>query len=125
MFLTPTQFEFKLLLIYMKILFIGGSLNQTTMMHKIARKLDAHACNFSPYYADGLVKILAQAGLLNNTILGGRHYQTTLQYLRENKLPIDMRGRKFEYDLVVTGSDSIIQKNIRHKTHCPCSGGYD
>jgi len=97
----------------MKILFICGSLNQTTMMHKISKELKDHACYFTPYYADGLLKWMAKLGLLNNTILGGRHHRDTMKYLRENQLPLDMHGKKNHYDLVLTGSDSIIQKNIR------------
>lgn len=98
----------------MKILFICGSLNQTTMMHKIARQLSDHECYFTPYYADGLINLLARLGLLKNTILGGRHRQDTLKYLKENRLPLDMRGENNHYDLVLTGSDAIIQKNIRN-----------
>ena len=97
----------------MKILFICGSLNQTTMMHKISKELSDHDCYFTPYYADGLIKWLAKLGLLNNTILGGRHHRDTMNYLKENQLPMDMHGKKNHYDLVLTGSDSIIQKNIR------------
>ena len=99
----------------MKILFICGSLNQTTMMHKIARQMGDHECYFTPYYADGLINILAKAGLLKNTILGGRHRRNTMKYLKEQQLPLDIRGKKHDYDLVVTGSDAIIQKNIRKK----------
>lgn len=97
----------------MKILFICGSLNQTTMMHKISKELKDHECYFTPYYADGLLKWLAKFGLLNNTILGGRHHRDTMKYLQENHLPLDIHAKKNHYDLVLTGSDSIIQKNIR------------
>lgn len=99
----------------MKILFICGSLNQTTMMDKIARELRDHDCWFTPYYADGFIRLMASSGLLNNTILGGRHKRDTQKYLNENRLPIDARGTQNDYDLVVTGSDSIIQKNIRSR----------
>ena len=36
------------------ILFIGGSLNQTTMLHKIAQHMGDYNCYFTPYYADGI-----------------------------------------------------------------------
>ena len=84
-------------------------------MHKIAQELSDHECYFTPYYADGLINLLAKGGMLNNTILGGRHHRNTMKYLRENNLPLDIRGKKDHYDLVLTGSDAIIQKNI-HKT---------
>jgi len=99
----------------MKILFICGSLNQTTMMHKISMHLEDHTLHFTPYYADGLVRFLAERGLLDNTILGGRHRKDCLHYLETHNLTIDHRGSQDDYDLVLTGSDAIIQKNVKHK----------
>ncbi|MBN2043569.1 MAG: hypothetical protein JW757_01010 [Anaerolineales bacterium] len=97
-----------------KILFICGSLNQTKMLHQIAEQLaPRYECYFSPYYADGLIDRLARWGLLGNTVLGGRHQQDTLDYLHEHDLEIDWRGKKHWYDLVVTGSDLIVPKNVR------------
>lgn len=83
------------------------------MMHKIARQLDEYECFYTPFYADGFINLLARTGFLKSTILGGRHRRDTFKYLKENNLPIDMRGEGNHYDLVVTGSDAIIQKNIR------------
>ncbi len=97
------------------ILFIGGSLNQTTMMHKIAQELGEHDCYFSPYYADGIEDLVARSGLLNFTVLGGRHLQDTLDYLQTHRLPIDWRGKRGDYDLVVISSDLIVPRNIREK----------
>ena len=97
------------------ILFIGGSLNQTTMMHQIAQHMSEHNCYFTPYYADGLENLASHTGLLNFTVLGGRHHRETEEYLAKNSLPIDYRGQKHNYDLVVISSDLIIQKNIRNK----------
>ena len=98
------------------ILFVCGSLNQTRMMHKISRFLsDSYRCFFTPFYADGLVRRLAKLGLLHSTILGGQHQQATCDYLQEQKLATDWRGEYFDYGLVVTGTDLIVQKNIRDK----------
>ena len=56
------------------ILFICGSLNQTIIMHRIARSLmDEYDCHFTPYYADGILDLATQAGWIDFTILGGRH----------------------------------------------------
>ncbi len=85
------------------------------MMHKIAQHLSNHDCYYSPFYADGFINLLAKSGLLNNTILGGRHHRNTMKYLKENDLPLDIRGKNNDYDLVLTASDAIIQKNIRNK----------
>ena len=42
-----------------KVLFICGSLNQTTMMHKIAKQLRSMNAFFTPFYADGIVDIVS------------------------------------------------------------------
>src|SRR5208337_2164585 len=100
-----------------KILFICGSLNQTTQMHQIARHLTDCDCYFTPYYGDGLIKTLTRSGLLDFTILGGPFRQTTERYLQGHNCAIDYEGRtnQHHYDLVLTCSDLIIQKNIRGK----------
>ncbi len=97
------------------ILFICGSLNQTRMMHKIAMHMGEYHCYFTPYYADGLEAGIARAGWLDFTVLGGRHRRETTAYLTENNLALDDRGEGRSYDLVVTGSDLIVQRNIRDK----------
>ena len=98
-----------------KILFIGGSLNQTTMMHKISKHLPDYDCWFSPYYSDGFVGKLVKSGFLNFTILGGNFRKQTEQYLEENKLQVDYKGISDDYDLVFTCADLIVPKNIRNK----------
>ena len=80
-----------------KILFICGSLNQTTIMHQISRYLDKHDCYFTPYYADGVIQQLSDMGLLNFTILGGRFKRDTVNYLLANDLNIDFMGIYFNY----------------------------
>ncbi|MFA3784068.1 hypothetical protein ABRY23_13490 [Melioribacteraceae bacterium 4301-Me] len=98
-----------------KILFIGGSLNQTTMMHEISKHLGNYDCWFSPYYDDGFVGYLAAKGLLNFTILGGTFKKQTEEYIIDNKLQIDYKGIKNDYDLVYTSADLLIPKNIKKK----------
>ncbi len=98
-----------------KILLICGSLNQTTQMYQIARHLTDFDCYFTPYYGDGFVKALTRNGLLDFTILGGPFRQTTERYLQEHSCPINYEGRTNNYDLVLTCSDLIIQKNVRKK----------
>ena len=98
-----------------KVLFIGGSLNQTTMMWQIARELPECDCWFSVYYGDGAVRMLAERGLLDFTILGGSAAQATRKFFAEKNLQTDHRGLSNDYDLVVTCSDLIVPKNIRNK----------
>jgi hypothetical protein len=98
------------------ILFICGSLNQTTMMHKISKCLsNDYLCYFSPFYADGFVGFLASTGALNFTILGGRHRKATDAYLEKENLPVDVAGRARCYDAVITCTDLIIPRNIYGK----------
>ncbi len=99
-----------------KVLFIGGSLNQPTMIWHIAQELVEHECWFSSYYGDGLVRDLAERGLLDFTILGGSATKATDNFFIKKGLQVDYRGERNDYDLVVTCSDLIIPKNIRHKT---------
>jgi hypothetical protein len=99
-----------------EILLICGSLNQTTMMHRIGEELARrHDCFFSPFYADGLLGQLKPLGLLDRTIIAGRFREATERYLATEFLPVDDGGRAREYDLVVTCSDLIVQRNIRNK----------
>jgi hypothetical protein len=98
-----------------KILFICGSLNQTTIMHQIASHLKHYECFFTPYYGDGIVKALADRGMLDFTVLGGRFRKQTERHLSKHGLTVDYRGQTNNYDLVVTCQDLIIQKNIRKK----------
>lgn len=98
-----------------KILFICGSMNQTTMMHKISEFLNEYELYFTPYYADGFLDKLASSGLLDFSILGGAFKENTLEYLKSNDLNIDLNGSAFTYDLALTCSDLIIPKNIRQR----------
>jgi hypothetical protein len=96
-----------------KILFICGSLNQTTQMHQIASELADHEQWFSPFYGDGILELARRANLLEATILGNKLVNRCLAYLHEHALPVDVRGARQEYDLVVTCSDLVVPKNIR------------
>lgn len=98
-----------------KILFIGGSLNQTTMMHQISQHFKDYDCYFTPYYGDGLIDAGARKGLLNFTILAGKFRELTENYLKTHRLNIDYRGEKHTYDLVFTCQDLIVPRNIRNK----------
>lgn len=98
-----------------KILFICGSLNQTSMMHQISRNFQDYDCFFTPYYADGFINFLVSKSYLNFSILNGPFRRATEKYLKENNLEIDYRGLKHDYDLVYICADLIYPKNIRDK----------
>ncbi|MBK7105583.1 MAG: hypothetical protein IPH62_09905 [Ignavibacteriae bacterium] len=97
-----------------KALFICGSMNQTTMMHKISKHLLGFDSYFTPFYDDGTIGYLAEKGFLEFTILGKKVRRKTENYLINNKLNIDPDKRNNEYDLVFTCSDLIIPHNIKH-----------
>ncbi|VAX27990.1 hypothetical protein MNBD_NITROSPIRAE03-1138, partial [hydrothermal vent metagenome] len=65
-----------------KVLFICGSLNQTTIMHEISRHLSEFDCYFTPYYGDGLIHVLNNYGMLDFTVMGGSFRQQTDSYLK-------------------------------------------
>jgi hypothetical protein len=96
-----------------RILLVGGSLNQTTMMHAVARELPEHACVFSPFFADGWLRLAAERGLLDFTILAGQARARSLAYLSAHGLPVDERGAGGGYDLVVAGSDLVVPRALR------------
>jgi hypothetical protein len=97
------------------ILFICGSLNQTQQMDKISQHLGEFNLYFTPFYGDGLEDFASRAGLLNMTVLGGRHQADTRDYLSSRGLLVDFRGCDRNYDMVFTCSDLIVPWNIRRK----------
>lgn len=99
-----------------RVLLIGGSLNQTTMMYKIGERLAATCdCAYSPFYCDQPLRSLQKAGLLDFTIFGGPMRRMTEEYLRSHTLPVDEGGVAADYDLVVTCSDLVLPKNVRNQ----------
>jgi hypothetical protein len=96
-----------------RIMFICGSMNQTTQMHQISRQLSDYEHSFSPYYCDGIDEMLRRLGLMEFTIIGRKLAGHCRRYLEDHGLPIDYQARNRPYDLVVTCSDVYVQKNIR------------
>ena len=97
------------------ILFICGSLNQTTMMHKVSAYLNEYDCYFTPYYSDNIIKFFSNTSVLDFSVLGGQFRKRTIEYLAINNLKLDYEGKDRDYDLVFTCSDLIVPKNIRNK----------
>jgi len=100
-----------------KILYICGSMNQTTQMHKISQELSEYSAYFTPYYSQGYwyIQALRKIGLMDFSILGGQAKQNTLNYLKNNNLNIDEEGKQNDYDLVFTCSDMLLPRNVRDK----------
>lgn len=98
-----------------KILFLCGSLNQTTQMHQIAGELPEYEHAFTPYYVDGLLGVAHSLRLLEFTVAGHKLQERCLAYLGKHRLPIDQAGESGDFDLVVACSDLVVQRNLRRK----------
>jgi hypothetical protein len=96
-----------------RILFIGGSINQTTIMHKISKELPECEAYFTPYYASGPLWLLTKMKMLEFTIMGGVFKRKTLEYIKTHNLKLDFEGRNDDYDLVFTSQDLIVPRNIK------------
>ncbi|MQA90410.1 MAG: hypothetical protein GEU90_09255 [Gemmatimonas sp.] len=97
-----------------RILLIGGSLNQTTMAHRIGVHLESDFDVFySPLFADGVIGFLADRGFLDFTTLAGRARPQAEEYIRSNGLRMDYRGALQDYDLVVSSTDLVVPRNVR------------
>lgn len=100
-----------------KVLFIGGALNQTKIAHAVAAELgDEVEPWFSPFYMDaGFVGALDKANLLEWTALGGTFRSASTEYLNDMGARVDEGGCRNNYAAIVTGSDLVVQKNVRRK----------
>ena len=98
-----------------RLLFLCGSLNQTTQMHQIARELPEFEHAFTPYYVDGLLELARRARMIEFTVAGEKLRRRCLAYLTRHRLPLDIEGRDGGYDLVLSCSDLVVQGNLRGK----------
>lgn len=98
-----------------KVLFIGGSMNQTTQVYQVAREMPEVDAWFSPHYATGLEERLRKLRLAEFTVLGKKHVKRCLEFCGRQGLEVDFGGTRNTYDLVVTSSDLVVQENIRGK----------
>jgi hypothetical protein len=97
-----------------RVLFICGSMNQTTQLHAVARELDGEIDAFyTPFYGDRIVEWMRNVGLLENTIGGNKRRGWTMEYLAANGCVLDMHGSRGGYDLFVNCTDLVVPKNTR------------
>lgn len=96
-----------------KVLYICGSMNQTTQMHKISLELPEHEAYFTPFFATGFLGLLNRLKLIEYTILGGVYKRNALNYIKENKLNLDYRGKRDDYDLVIISQDITFPSNLK------------
>jgi hypothetical protein len=98
-----------------KILFITGSINQTSQMHQIAARLPEFDCWFSQLFSDNkwLNFLIKYTSLGNRTILAGQFRANSEKYLRNHGLNIDYTAQKNNYDLVVYCTDVMIPRRMQ------------
>lgn len=101
-----------------KILFIAGSMNQTTQMHKIYMHLkNDYDCYFTPFYTYNPIGMFMKwAGLFDNTILAGRIFNNALSYLKYHELQLDYKAKKYknEYELVFMCTDMLVPNHLKN-----------
>ena len=106
-------------LVRRKILFITGSMNQTTQMHEIAKQLPEYDCWFSQIFSDSPIinAAVKYTTIISGTVLSDQFRAKTEEYLKDHQLNIDYQAKKNKYDLVVYCSDMIIAKRLlKYKT---------
>lgn len=101
-----------------KILFIAGSMNQTTQMHKIYMHLkNDYDCYFTPFYTyNPIGMLMKKIGLFDNTILAGKIFNNALSYLKYHELKIDYKAKKYknEYELVFMCTDMLVPNHLKN-----------
>jgi hypothetical protein len=99
-----------------KILFLTGSMNQTSQMQQIAGELPDYDCWFSQVFTDApLLRFMVdKTSLLNRTIIS-RPYKTKAEtHLSNAGLNIDYRALQGAYELVVFCSDLVVPERLRN-----------
>jgi hypothetical protein len=93
-------------------LFICGSINQTSQLHKVASALPEVEASFTPYYGDWFAELGRRLHVAEFTIGGNKRRKWCLDYLNSHRLAVDMHGRRGHYDLIVTCTDMLVQPNL-------------
>lgn len=98
-----------------KVLFITGSINQTSQMHQISMLLPDFDCWFSQLFSDSVTlnNLITHTSLLDSTILSGRFRTNSETYLVNHGLRLDYGARLNRYDLVVYCTDVLIPARMR------------
>ncbi len=99
-----------------KVLFICGSINQTTQMYQIAQQLPEYRHIYTPYYGNADFDFLKAIGALESTIGGHKLSRRCLDWLHDHDLEVDYKMQNHpDVDLVFHCSDLVSPRNIRRK----------
>lgn len=100
-----------------KILFIIGSVNQTSQMHQISSFLPEYDCYFTQFFDDNpIVKFMLKVGIMEQTILSGHFKRNSEEYLKKHNLKNDYRMEIYnhKYDMVVMCTDMVFVDRIKN-----------
>ena len=96
-----------------RVLFVGGSPNQTGQMLQIARALPEVEAWFTPYYTDWVHQVmLFKGGATEMSINGHKRRGICADTLNVRGLRIDLGAERNDYDLWVTPNDAVIPINL-------------
>lgn len=102
------------------ILCLGGSRNQTSQLHHIARHLETdYDVYYSQIFGEGFFyKAAAEIGFFDNTVLGrdSSFTKASMEYIRKHNLNYDYRGQSkgIKYDLALLSTDMIVPKSFKN-----------
>ena len=100
-----------------KILFITGSMNQTTQMYSVAEYLrNEYDCYFSQFYGSHpVIRFIRWTGVLDQTIMAGGFQQKSEQFMEGHGYKNDFRMEKYNnhYDMVVLCNDMVMPHAFR------------
>jgi hypothetical protein len=96
-----------------RVLYICGSLNQTSQLHAVSREMGDHDAWFTPYYGDWAVDRMRRMGLIEMTIGGNKRRGWCLDWLAGRGVKVDLDGERGGYDCVVTCTDLVVPTNAR------------
>ena len=102
------------------ILCLGGSRNQTSQLHQIARHLENdYNVYYSQIFGEGFFyKAAAEIGFFDNTVLGrdSSFTKASMEYILKHNLNYDYRGRSkgIKYDLALLSTDMIVPKSFKN-----------
>jgi len=106
-----------------KALYLIGSPNQTTQMHRVAQLLEEeYEPYFSQLYYDGWMrgfyKWLLRNNILDRTIVQGQIKERADRYIEQHQLRRDFENREYghDYDLIVCCSDIVVPWPLLQRT---------
>jgi hypothetical protein len=98
-----------------KILFVIGSINQTTQMHQISQCLPEYDCYFSQLFDNNpFINLILKLKLVESTVMADHFRLRADEYLKKHNLKNDFRMEVYDnkYDLVVMCTEMIFPKRV-------------